>query len=191
MFKLDGVPFFWCLHNKNLPERELCQLCKHGILHAVVPKISEPSDLCESKADTRRQPPGDVKKRFCGKVDVFQVKSFAHSHEVNQRKHQGSHKVSNKRQHIPCWKSSCYIHTLFLYLSFPFECPHQSRWSWVTRQTDAGFRTCIKNQRLLSRRFWNRSALVWNSKLLERKGRRENQKKPRQCGMNFIFQPKG
>lgn len=102
MFKLDGVSFFWCLHNKNLPERELCQLCTHGILPAVAPKILEPSDLCESKTDTRRQPPGDVKKRFCGKVDGFQVKSFAHSHEVNQRKHQGSHKVSNKRQHIPC-----------------------------------------------------------------------------------------
>lgn len=144
----------------------------HGILPAGGPEILEPSDLCESKTDTRRQPPGDVKKRFCGKVDGSQVKSFAHNHEVNQRKHQGSHKVSNKRQHIPCWKSSCYSHTLFLYFSFPFECLHQSHWSWVTSQTDLGLGTCLKNQRLLSRRFWNRSALVWNSKFQKRKGER-------------------
>lgn len=63
VFKLDGVSF-WCLHNKNMPKTELCQICTNGILPAVVPEILEPSDLCKSKTDTQCQLPGDVKKRF-------------------------------------------------------------------------------------------------------------------------------
>lgn len=36
----------------------------NGILPAVVPEILDPSNLSESKINTQRQPPGDVKGRF-------------------------------------------------------------------------------------------------------------------------------